>query len=57
MRCGRQAKIALKAKSEDQLLELEAVAKSLNLCARAVQDSYVLRPFFDHSVCVDMVSF
>ncbi|KJA25973.1 hypothetical protein HYPSUDRAFT_199214 [Hypholoma sublateritium FD-334 SS-4] len=33
-----QAKIALKAKSEDQLLELEAVAKSLNLCARAVQD-------------------
>ncbi|KAF9557859.1 peptidyl-tRNA hydrolase II [Agrocybe pediades] len=29
-----QAKIALKAKSEDQLLELEAVAKSLNLCAR-----------------------
>ncbi|KAF8971557.1 peptidyl-tRNA hydrolase, partial [Flammula alnicola] len=33
-----QAKIALKAKSEDQLLELEAIAKSLNLCARSVQD-------------------
>lgn len=31
-----QAKIALKAKSEDQLLELEAIAKSLNLCARSV---------------------
>ncbi|KAF8203272.1 peptidyl-tRNA hydrolase, partial [Pholiota molesta] len=33
-----QAKIALKAKSEEQLLELEAIAKSLNLCARSVQD-------------------
>ncbi|KAJ7492838.1 PTH2-domain-containing protein [Mycena latifolia] len=33
-----QAKIALKATSEKQLLELEALAKSLNLCARAVQD-------------------
>ncbi|PPQ97172.1 hypothetical protein CVT26_000435 [Gymnopilus dilepis] len=33
-----QAKIALKAKSEDQLLELEAIAKSLNLCARSVLD-------------------
>ncbi|KAF5312050.1 hypothetical protein D9619_003340 [Psilocybe cf. subviscida] len=29
-----QAKIALKGKSEDQLLELQAIAKSLNLCAR-----------------------
>lgn len=33
----RQAKIALKAKSEEQLLELEAIAKSLNLCARSVK--------------------
>lgn len=36
-----QAKIALKAKSEEQLLELEAIAKSLNLCARSVQDPCV----------------
>ncbi|KAF9499896.1 peptidyl-tRNA hydrolase II [Pleurotus eryngii] len=34
-----QAKIALKARSEDQLLELEAIAKSLNLCARSIQDA------------------
>ncbi|TFK41374.1 peptidyl-tRNA hydrolase PTH2-domain-containing protein [Crucibulum laeve] len=34
-----QAKIALKATSEDQLLELEAIAKSLNLCARSIQDA------------------
>ncbi|KAG7099466.1 hypothetical protein E1B28_001316 [Marasmius oreades] len=33
-----QAKIALKGNSEEQLLELEAMAKSLNLCARSVQD-------------------
>jgi len=33
-----QAKIALKANSDDQLLELEAIAKSLNLCARSIQD-------------------
>ncbi|KAJ6574883.1 PTH2-domain-containing protein [Mycena capillaripes] len=33
-----QAKIALKATSEKQLLELEALAKGLNLCARSVQD-------------------
>ncbi|KAH8120540.1 peptidyl-tRNA hydrolase PTH2-domain-containing protein [Phellopilus nigrolimitatus] len=33
-----QAKIALKGTSDDQLLELEAIAKSLNLCARAVHD-------------------
>jgi len=32
-----QAKIALKGKSEDQLLELRAIAKSLNLCARTVK--------------------
>lgn len=35
----RQAKIALKVTSEDQLLELEAIAKSLNLCARSIQDA------------------
>lgn len=33
-----QAKIALKGKSEDQLIELEAIAKSLNLCARAIHN-------------------
>ncbi|KAG5639309.1 hypothetical protein H0H81_004511 [Sphagnurus paluster] len=33
-----QAKIALKAKSEDQMLELEAIAKSLDLCARSIRD-------------------
>lgn len=36
-----QAKIALKAASEEQLDELEAIAKSLNLCARAIHDAYV----------------
>ncbi|KAG1825626.1 peptidyl-tRNA hydrolase, partial [Suillus subaureus] len=34
-----QAKIALKSSSEDELLELEAVAKSLNLCARSILDA------------------
>ncbi|CAL1696487.1 unnamed protein product [Somion occarium] len=34
-----QAKIALKASSEDELLELEAIAKSLNLCARSIIDA------------------
>jgi PTH2 family peptidyl-tRNA hydrolase len=34
-----QAKIALKADSEEQLMELEAIAKSLNLCARSIQDA------------------
>ncbi|KAJ7102150.1 PTH2-domain-containing protein [Mycena belliarum] len=34
-----QAKIALKATSEKQLVELEAMAKGLNLCARSVRDS------------------
>lgn len=33
-----QAKVALKGTSEDQLLELEAIAKSLNLCARLIRD-------------------
>ncbi|KAI6133324.1 peptidyl-tRNA hydrolase PTH2-domain-containing protein, partial [Pisolithus croceorrhizus] len=34
-----QAKIALRASSEDELLELEAIAKSLNLCARSILDA------------------
>ena len=34
-----QAKIALKASSGDELLELEAVAKSLNLAARSIIDA------------------
>ncbi|THH19713.1 hypothetical protein EW146_g1473 [Bondarzewia mesenterica] len=34
-----QAKIALRCSSEDELLELEAIAKSLNLCARSIQDA------------------
>jgi len=34
-----QAKIALKCSSEMQLQELEAIAKSLNLCARSIQDA------------------
>ncbi|KAJ2928745.1 hypothetical protein H1R20_g8213, partial [Candolleomyces eurysporus] len=34
-----QAKIALKAASEDEILELEAIAKSLNLCARSILDA------------------
>ncbi|KAJ7597676.1 peptidyl-tRNA hydrolase PTH2-domain-containing protein [Mycena floridula] len=33
-----QAKIALRIKTNEQLLELEAIAKSLNLCARSVSD-------------------
>ncbi|TBU35020.1 peptidyl-tRNA hydrolase II [Dichomitus squalens] len=36
-----QAKIALKATSEDELLELEAIAKSLNLAARSILDASV----------------
>jgi len=34
-----QAKIALKVSSEEEILELEALAKSLNLCARPIQDA------------------
>ncbi|KAK0198604.1 peptidyl-tRNA hydrolase PTH2-domain-containing protein [Armillaria mellea] len=37
-----QAKIALKASSEEQILELAAIATSLNLCARSIRDQYVL---------------
>ena len=34
-----QAKIALKCDSEDELLILEATAKSLGICARSIQDA------------------
>ncbi|KAL4243181.1 peptidyl-tRNA hydrolase [Abortiporus biennis] len=34
-----QAKIALKVSSEDELLELEAIAKSMNICARSILDA------------------
>ncbi|KIJ45743.1 hypothetical protein M422DRAFT_59851 [Sphaerobolus stellatus SS14] len=34
-----QAKIALKCPTEAQLLELQAKAQSLNLCARAIRDA------------------
>ncbi|KAF9229650.1 peptidyl-tRNA hydrolase II [Gyrodon lividus] len=34
-----QAKVALRGSSEDELLELEAIAKSLNLCARSILDA------------------
>ncbi|KAG7450270.1 peptidyl-tRNA hydrolase II [Guyanagaster necrorhizus] len=33
-----QAKIVLKTTSEERILELETIAKSLNLCARSVKD-------------------
>ncbi|KIO02412.1 hypothetical protein M404DRAFT_28001 [Pisolithus tinctorius Marx 270] len=36
---AQQAKIALRGSSEDELLELEAIAKSLNLCARSILDA------------------
>jgi len=34
-----QTKIALRASSEEEIMELEALAKSLNLCARSIQDA------------------
>ncbi|KAG9103082.1 hypothetical protein FRC06_000282 [Ceratobasidium sp. 370] len=34
-----QAKIALKCNSEEELLLLQAMAQSLNLCAKSVQDA------------------
>ncbi|KAN0100897.1 Peptidyl-tRNA hydrolase PTH2 domain containing protein [Tylopilus felleus] len=34
-----QAKIALRGSSEEEILELEAIAKSLNLCARSILDA------------------
>lgn len=40
-----QAKIAVKCESEEDLQLLEASAKSLGLCARSIQDAYVLVPF------------
>jgi len=43
---SRQAKIALRASSEDQLVELEAIAKSLNLCARSIHDASVIMSSF-----------
>ncbi|EJD04327.1 peptidyl-tRNA hydrolase II, partial [Fomitiporia mediterranea MF3/22] len=38
-----QAKIALKGTSDEQLLELEAIAKSLNLCARAAHSEQLTK--------------
>lgn len=38
----RQAKVALKANDEDELVELEAIAKSLNICARPIFDASVI---------------
>ncbi|MCO5608378.1 hypothetical protein L7F22_062587 [Adiantum nelumboides] len=34
-----QAKVALKCTTEQELLELEARAKKLNLCARSIRDA------------------
>lgn len=34
-----QAKVALKCSSEEELLDLEARAKALNLCARTIRDA------------------
>ena|ERR1700761_8731225 len=48
-----QAKIALKASSENQLVELETAAKDLNLCARAVNDPFVA---FMHSSDNQLIS-
>lgn len=39
-RC-RQTKVTLRCEREEELLLLEAQAKSLNLCARSIQDAYV----------------
>lgn len=41
----RQAKIALKADSEEDLLIMEAQAQSLNICAKSIQDAYVCATF------------
>lgn len=45
---SRQAKIALRVSSEEELLELEAIAKSLNLCARSILDAWV---YSDSGIC------
>lgn len=34
----RQAKIALRGRNDQQLAQLEALAKKLNLCARSIHD-------------------
>lgn len=34
-----QAKIAVKCESEEELLILQATAKSLGICARSIQDA------------------
>lgn len=36
-----QAKIAVKCESEEDLLILQATAKSLGICARSIQDAWV----------------
>ena len=37
----RQTKIALRVDNEEELDTLEAMARSLNLCARSIHDAYV----------------
>ena len=37
---SRQAKVALKCPSEEDLLLLQAKAQSLHLCARVIRDAY-----------------
>lgn len=39
---GRQTKVALRCSDEEELLLLQAKAQSLNLCARSIQDAWVL---------------
>lgn len=36
---SRQAKVALKCASEEEMLRLESQAKALNLCAKSIQDA------------------
>lgn len=40
-----QTKIALKCDSEEELLILQAQARSLNLCSRSIQDAFVTFTF------------
>ena len=35
----RQAKITVQAKSEEELMLLQATAQSINVCARTIQDA------------------
>ena len=37
----RQTKVALRVDNEEELDTLEAMARSLNLCARSIHDAYV----------------